>query len=96
MEMDFTSRASRIGDIRRSEMDLGVCDSIQVMDLRSSGSALVNVAAFTGARFRRSESVLCDVVEIDTERLLVRTRFPQRVFAMWVSKEWIDQADCLN
>jgi hypothetical protein len=94
--MEFTSRANRIGHQRRSDMELRVYESAQAEDLRVSGSVRVNVAAFTGARLRSGESIPCDLLETDTDKLLVRTRFPQRVFTMWVSKEWIDEEACLN
>ena len=65
-------------------MDLGVGDSI-----------LVNAAAFTASRFRSRESIPCDVLEVNTERLLVRTRFPYRVFTIWIGREWVEEADRL-
>jgi hypothetical protein len=82
--MEFTSRASNTGHERRSEMDLGVGDSI-----------FVNAAAFTASRFRSRESIPCDVLEVNTERLLVRTRFPYRVFTIWIGREWVEEADRL-
>jgi hypothetical protein len=82
--MEVTSRASHTVHERRSEMDLGVGDSI-----------FVNAAAFTASRFRSRDSIPCDVLEVNDERLLVKTRFPYRVFTMWIGKEWIEKADRL-
>ena len=64
------------------------------MDVPIGESVLVNASAFTGAQFRSRESIPCDVLETDADRLLVRTRFPYRVFTMWVSTKWIEEADC--
>jgi hypothetical protein len=69
---------------RRSEMDLRVGDSV-----------LINAAAFTASRFRNREAIPCDLLEMNADRLLVRTHPPYRVFAMWVSREWIEDADRL-
>ena len=63
------------------------------MDSRVCDSVLVNVAAFTASRFRNREAIPCDVLEVEADRLLVRTRPPYRVFTTWVSKEWIEDAD---
>jgi hypothetical protein len=84
IELDFVPRASRVDDDWRSEMNLRVGDTV-----------LVNAAAFIAARSRMRDAVSCDVPEVDAEGLLVRTQRPYRVFTMWVSKGWIEDADCL-
>jgi hypothetical protein len=65
------------------------------MDLSVGDTVLVDLAVFTASRFRSRESIPCDVLEVNTERLLVRTCFPYRVFTMWIGREWVETADRL-
>jgi hypothetical protein len=84
VDTEVTSRAnnaSNTGRERRSKMDSGVGDTV-----------LVNLAVFTASRFRSRESIPCEVMEVNTERLLVRTCFPYRIFTMWIGREWVEKA----
>ena len=65
------------------------------MDLRVGDTVLVNAAAFIAARSPMRDAVPCDVLEVDGEELLVRTQRPYRILTMRVSREWIEDADCL-
>jgi hypothetical protein len=78
-EMEFASHSSRRGYDRRSEMNARAGDFVHV-----------NAAAFIGARFRNRETVPCEVLEVQAGRVLVRTRFPYRVFSLWVSADWVE------
>jgi hypothetical protein len=82
VETEFTSRASRVGREGRSEMDLHVGDTV-----------LVNAAAFIASRLRNRVAVPCEVLEVDGDRFLARTKFPYRIFTIWVSREWLEDAD---
>ena len=58
-------------------------------------SVFINAAAFIASRFRNCEAIPCDVLEVEDARLLVKTKFPYRVFTHWVSREWIEDANCV-
>lgn len=62
------------------------------MDLGVGELVLVDIAAFTASRLRNRETIPCEVLEIDADQLLIRTRFPYRVFKMWVGRESIQAA----
>jgi hypothetical protein len=62
------------------------------MDVRVGDTVLINVAAFTASRLRSRDAIPCDVLETNATRLLVRTKYPYRVFTMWVSMEWLEDA----
>jgi hypothetical protein len=65
------------------------------MDLGVGDTVLVNLAVFTASRFRSRESIPCEVLEVNTERILVKTCFPYRIFTMWVGREWVEKTDRL-
>jgi hypothetical protein len=54
-------------------------------------SIRVNVAAFTASRRRSHEAISCDVLKAEPGRLLIQTRWPCRVFTMWVGDEWVEE-----
>ena len=66
------------------------------MDVCVGNAVLVNAAAFIASRFRNQESIPCEVLEIETARVLAKTRNPYRVFTMWISREWIEDTECVT
>jgi len=64
--------------------------------MRAGDLVLVNVAAFISSRSHHRDAVPCDILEMATDRILVRTRHPYRIFSLWVGKEWIDGAEPAN
>ncbi len=65
------------------------------MDMCAGDTVLVNAAAFIGSRFRNREAIPCEVLEVEAARVLIQTKFPYRVFTMWISREWLEEADCV-
>jgi hypothetical protein len=63
------------------------------MEVHAGDSARINAAAFTGSRLRNREAIPCDVLAVEESRLQVKTRFPYRVFTMWVGAEWLEDAE---
>ena len=63
------------------------------MDVRIGDLASINVAAFTGSRLRSREAIPCEVMAVEEGRLQVKTRFPYRVFTMWVDSHWVEEGE---
>lgn len=53
----------------------------------------VNAAAFIGSPSRNSEAIPCDVLDLQPGRVHVKTQWPYRIFTIWVSSEWVENAE---
>jgi len=62
------------------------------MGIRIGQLVTVNVAAFIGSPSINPTRVPCRVMDVGPAQLFVRTMLPYRVFNMWVSREWIEEA----
>jgi len=66
------------------------------MDVCVGDAVLVNATGFIASRFRNQESIPCEVLEIETARVPVKTRNPYRVFTMRISSEWMEETACVT
>lgn len=65
------------------------------MNIKIGDLVQVNAAAFIGSWSRNSEAIPCEVLEVESGRVRVRTQSPYRVFTMWVGREWVEDAATL-
>ena len=64
------------------------------MDIRPGDAVLVNVAAFTGSRAPRPESIPCRAVVVGENEIEIRTQPPYRIFNLVVSRTWVGSVHC--
>ena len=64
------------------------------MDIRPGDAVLVNVAAFTGSRTPRPESIPCHAVVVGENEIEIRTQSPYRIFNLVVARSWVGSVEC--
>ena len=60
------------------------------MDVQKGDRVLVNVAPFIGSVMRSSESIPCEVLDVEGLQVHVRAEPPYRGVSLWVLSSWID------
>ncbi len=60
------------------------------MDIEKGDHVLVNVAPFIGSIMRSSESIPCEVLDVDGIQVHVRAEPPYRGVSLWILSSWID------
>ena len=60
------------------------------MEIQKGDRVLVNVAPFIGSVMRGSESIPCEVLEVDGLQVHVRAEPPYRGVSLWILSSWID------
>ena len=60
------------------------------MDIQKGDRVLVNVAPFIGSVMRGSESIPCEVLDVDGIQVYVRAEPPYRSVSLWVLSSWVD------
>ena len=60
------------------------------MEIQKGDHVLVNVAPFIGSVMRGSESIPCEVLDVDGIQVHVRAEPPYRGVSLWVLSSWVD------
>jgi hypothetical protein len=60
------------------------------MEIQKGDHVLVNVAPFIGSVMRSSESIPCEVLDVDGIQVYVRAEPPYRGVSLWVLSSWVD------
>jgi hypothetical protein len=60
------------------------------MDIQKGDRVLVNVAPFIGSLLPGSESIPCEVLDVDGIQVHVRAEPPYRDASLWVLSSWVD------
>ena len=60
------------------------------MEIQKGDHVLVNVAPFIGSVMRGSESIPCEVLDVDGVQVHVRAEPPYRGVSLWVLSNWVD------
>ncbi len=60
------------------------------MEIQKGDHVLVNVAPFIGLVMRGSESIPCEVLDVDGIQVHVRVEPPYRGVSLWVLSSWVD------
>ncbi|MFZ1935235.1 MAG: hypothetical protein WCB27_10955 [Thermoguttaceae bacterium] len=60
------------------------------MGIQKGDHVLVNVAPFIGSVMRGSESIPCEVLDVDGIQVYVRAEPPYRGVSLWVLSSWVD------
>ena len=60
------------------------------MEIQKGDHVLVNVAPFIGSVMRGSESIPCEVLDVDGIQVHVRAEPPYRGVALWILSSWVD------
>jgi len=60
------------------------------MEIQKGDRVLVNIAPFIGSLTPGSESVPCEVLEVDGCQVCVRPEPPYRDVCLWVLSSWIE------
>ena len=60
------------------------------MGIQKGDHVLVNVAPFIGSVMHGSESIPCEVLDVDGIQVYVRAEPPYRGVSLWVLSSWVD------
>jgi hypothetical protein len=60
------------------------------MSFMAGDRVLVNVAPFIGSARPARESIPCEILAVDDDRVQVRPEPPLRSISIWIQTRWID------